>query len=72
MPAEFLRRLKRLGEELGVPLPKGASKDVEETGRNLIAKLGPDALPKVGKMHFRTSYRILGLPEPPRKEWRPK
>jgi ribonuclease HIII len=69
---EFLRRLKRLGDEFGIALPKGASAEVEEVGRKLIERHGPDALPKVAKMHFRTSYRVRGLREPPRVEWRRK
>jgi ribonuclease HIII len=67
---EFLRRLKRLGEEIGIRLPKGASAEVEGVGREILKAHGPDALPKVAKMHFRTSYRVRGLPEPPRTVWR--
>ncbi len=67
---EFVRRLKRLGGTYGMELPKGASAAVEAAGRELVQRHGPDALPKVAKMHFRTSYRVLGLPEPPRTEWR--
>lgn len=68
---EFVRRLKRLEEEFGVSLPKGASAAVESAGREFVARHGPDTLAKVAKMHFRTSYRVRGLPEPPRVEWRP-
>lgn len=68
---EFLRRLKRLGDDLGIPLPKGASAAVEAVGRTIVQRDGPDALPKVAKMHFRNSYRILGLPEPARVDWKP-
>ena len=67
---EFVSRLNRLGKESGIPLPKGASAQVEEAGRKFIEKHGAEALPQVAKMHFRTAPRIQGLPEPPRKEWR--
>lgn len=67
---EFLRRLKRLGEEFGVDLPKGASREVETAGRAFLERHGEEALPKVAKMHFRTSFRIRGLPEPPAREWK--
>ena len=70
---EFVHRLKKLEQAYGVPLPKGASTAVENAGRAFLAKHGADELPKVAKMHFRTSYRVRGLPEPPKVEWkRPK
>jgi hypothetical protein len=37
-----------------------------------VQEHGTDFLPKIGKMHFRTSYRILGLPEPPKVPFRGK
>lgn len=67
---EFVRRLKRLGEEFQIELPKGASAAVEAAGRKFVETHGPDALAKVAKMHFRTSYRVRGLPEPPKVEFR--
>ncbi len=67
---EFVTRLDRLGKEAGIELPKGASAAVEKAGRDYVARHGADALQKVAKMHFRTSYRVLGLPEPPRVEWK--
>ena len=67
---EFVRRLKKLEVEFGVKLPKGASAAVEAAGRDFVAKHGAALLPKVAKMHFRTSFRVLGLPEPPKVEWR--
>lgn len=56
---EFVRRLKRLGKECGVALPKGASQAVIEAGREMVGKHGPDALAKVAKMHFRTAQVVL-------------
>ncbi len=67
---EFVRRLRALEEQFGVTLPKGASAAVEAAGREFLAKHGPEALPRVAKMHFRTAYRIQGLQEPPRYQWR--
>ncbi|MGO9245149.1 MAG: ribonuclease HIII [Verrucomicrobiia bacterium] len=61
---EFVMRLRRLGKEYGVKLPKGASTAVEEAAAELIAKHGRDALGKVAKMHFRTSQKVLeGAPK---------
>lgn len=56
--AEFLRRLEKLGEEFGVPLPKGAT-NVIATGKKFVAQHGPEALRNVAKMHFRTSGQVL-------------
>ncbi len=61
---EFVMRLRRLGKEYGVKLPKGASTAVEEAAVELVAKYGRDALGKVAKMHFRTSQKVLeGAPK---------
>jgi ribonuclease HIII len=67
---EFVTRLARLEKEYGVSLPKGASTLVEDAAREFIAKHGAENLSKVAKTHFRTAYRVQGLPEPPRQEWR--
>ncbi len=67
---EFVRRLGALEKQYELALPKGASAAVEAAAKDFIAKHGPEKLPKVAKMHFRTAYRVQGLPEPPVKEWR--
>lgn len=56
----FLDRLSKLGEQWGAKLPKGASVQVQETGRHLIEKHGAPILEKVAKTHFRTAGLILG------------
>lgn len=67
---EFVQRLQRLGQTYGMVLPKGASSEVEKVGKALVAAHGEAALGKVAKMHFRTAFRVLGLPEPPKREWK--
>lgn len=57
---EFVRRLIRLGREIGVPLPKGASEAVMEAAKEAVAKHGREVLLKIAKMHFRTAQRVLG------------
>jgi len=56
--SEFVRRLERLGHEYQMELPKGAT-NVIPTGKRFVAKYGPDALPNVAKMHFKTSATVL-------------
>ncbi len=68
--SEFVTRLFRMGKEYGLVFPKGASEQVENVGRQFIEKHGAASLPKVAKVHFRTAYRIQGLPEPPVKQWK--
>ena len=67
--AEFVRRLAQLEQQTGIKLPKGAGSSVEAAARILADRGGAEELSKVAKMHFRTSYRVLGLPEPPKKTW---
>jgi len=56
---EFVMRLRKLGKEYGVVLPKGASAAVDAAGVELVKKHGRDVLGKVAKMHFRTSQKVL-------------
>ena len=70
---KFINWMEEAGKRLGVELPRGASNQlITDVGLQLIQQRGQEILPKVGKMHFRNSYRILGLPEPEKKEWRSK
>ena len=67
---EFVKRLGKLGKEFGTVFPKGASTAVESAGKEFVARNGAENLARVAKMHFRTAFRVQGLPEPPKKEWR--
>jgi ribonuclease HIII len=58
--AEFLRRLKRLGDEFATELPKGASQQVIDAGKRFVAKHGSGELSKVAKMHFKTALTVMG------------
>jgi ribonuclease HIII len=57
--AEFLTRLKRLSEEVGTMLPKGASPAVELAARMVIKKHGQTRLVSVAKLHFKTTQAVL-------------
>jgi ribonuclease HIII len=69
---EFVTRLEVMGKTHGLEFPKGASTFVDAAAKEFVAKQGAENLPKVAKMHFRTAFRAQGLPEPPKKEWRPR
>ncbi len=66
---EFVKRLAALGRNYELELPKGAGANVDALAKEFVTKLGTDELAKVAKMHFRTSFRARGLPEPARIEW---
>ena len=57
--AEFLTRLKRLSDEVGTTLPKGASQAVELGARMVIKKHGKERLRSLAKMHFKTTTAVL-------------
>ncbi|MFM2082095.1 MAG: hypothetical protein RL380_786, partial [Verrucomicrobiota bacterium] len=67
---EFVQRLAALEKQFGMKLPKGASAAVDATAKEFFTQLGAEKLGAVSKLHFRTSYRAMGLPEPPKIEWR--
>jgi ribonuclease HIII len=60
--AEFLLRLKRLSDEVGTTLPKGASPAVELAARMVIKKHGRERLSSVAKLHFKTTQAVLAGP----------
>jgi ribonuclease HIII len=68
----FIDWLDEGGKRLGVTFPRGCSSgEVEKLGKKLVSQHGADFLPKVGKMHFKNGYRILGLPVPEKNyDWK--
>ena len=59
--SEFLWRLRSLGKQFSLKLPKGAGGPVIAAGKAFVAKHGPKALGEVGKLHFKTTERIIDL-----------
>ena len=60
----FIQRLKTLGREFDLDLPKGASSKVDTAGSDFLNKHGIEKLGQVAKLHFRTTQKIqpkLGL-----------
>lgn len=56
---EFVQRIKKLSEEYGIDLPKGASQLVKERARAFIAKQGKTSLGNVAKLHFKTTLELV-------------
>ena len=56
----FVLGLKRLGDQYGVKLPKGASDLVQTAAVELIRKHNPQVLLDTAKCHFRTTDSVLG------------
>lgn len=56
----FIDWMDKTSSGCGIKLPLGASDAVIQAARDLIAKMGPDALAKVAKLHFKTTHAVLG------------
>jgi len=54
----FVQWIASSGEKSGVEIPLGAGPHVLDAARELIATHGQDILPKVAKMHFKTSKEV--------------
>jgi ribonuclease HIII len=65
--ATFIREIQKLSELCGIELLKGASSKVKEQGKTLVEKIGSENFGHFAKLHFKTSYEILGLPLPQKK-----
>jgi len=56
---KFLQRMQELSDEFKMELPKGASQKVIDVGRKFVTERGIQQLPKVAKIHFKTTQKIL-------------
>ncbi len=55
----FIKEFDKLCDELHLPLPKGAGKDVDEMGKEIVEKYGEEKLYEVAKLNFMNTNRIL-------------
>ncbi len=55
----FLDRLRSLGDQAGITLPKGASAQVKAAALQIAKKSGPDGLKAVSKFHFKTFREVI-------------
>ena len=56
----FLKEFDKLSDSLHIPLPKGASKEVDDIGKEVVEKYGKDKLKEVAKYNFKNTERIVG------------
>jgi len=59
--AEFVRRMQIMSRKFGVEMPKGASAQVDQAGRELVARFGAKELQRVAKTHFKNYQRSLAV-----------
>jgi len=57
----FLHGLKKLGDNIGIPLHKGAGAPVDQVAARVLARGGHDLLGTVAKMHFKNTQKAERL-----------
>ncbi len=55
----FLKEFDKLCDSLHMPLVKGAGKDVDTIGEEIVEKYGEDKLKEIAKLNFKNTERIL-------------
>ena len=57
----FLKEFDKISDSLHIPLPKGAGKEVDEIGKEVVETYGKDKLKEIAKLNFKNTERILEL-----------
>lgn len=55
----FLKEFDKLCDGLHIPLPKGAGKEVDTIGEEVVEKYGEEKLKEIAKINFKNTERIL-------------
>ena len=55
----FLKEFDKLSDSIHIPLPKGAGRDVDEIGEEIVEKYGEEKLKDIAKVNFKNTDRIL-------------
>lgn len=55
----FLKEFDKICDSIHIPLPKGAGKDVDTIGEEVIEKYGKEKLKEIAKENFKNTDRIL-------------
>ena len=57
----FLKEFDKISDTLHIPLPKGAGKDVDIVGKEIVQKFGKEKLKEIAKLNFKNTERILDI-----------
>ena len=55
----FLKEFDKICDDIHIPLPKGAGKDVDKIGEEVVEKYGKEKLKEIAKFNFKNTDRIL-------------
>ncbi len=55
----FLKEFDKICDAIHIPLPKGAGKDVDTIGEEVVEKYGEEKLKEIAKVNFKNTDRIL-------------
>jgi ribonuclease HIII len=55
----FLKEFDKICDSIHIPLPKGAGKDVDTVGEEVVEKYGEEKLKEIAKVNFKNTDRIL-------------
>ena len=55
----FLKEFDKMCDNIHIPLPKGAGKDVDKMGEEVVEKYGEEKLKEIAKLNFKNTERIL-------------
>ena len=55
----FLKEFDKICDSIHIPLPKGAGKDVDTIGEEVVEKYGKEKLKEIAKFNFKNTDRIL-------------
>ncbi|MDD3187296.1 MAG: ribonuclease HIII [Bacilli bacterium] len=59
----FIKEFEKLGNSLGIIIPKGAGTLVDEVGANIVKKYGFDKLKEIAKLSFKNTEKIRNIIE---------
>ncbi len=55
----FLKEFDKICDSIHIPIPKGAGRDVDTIGEEIVEKYGEEKLKEIAKLNFKNTDRIL-------------
>ena len=55
----FLKEFDKICDNIHIPLPKGAGKEVDKAGEEVVETYGSEKLEEIAKINFANTERIL-------------